>query len=211
METKNRDKVEKVDVFSTTETQCVWMKTGIVNFKICDNAFDCTTCAFDKAMSRKVEQKPTVLVSWREVQRSKPYSQRECRHMLAGRVRFYLCNHNYECQDCQYDQILYEEDLSAASASAPLRKVSGFEVADGYYYHRGHSWARIENGGFVRLGIDDFALRLLGCPTGITLPKIGTRIKQSKTGWSIRRGTNEAALLSPMSGVVVATNYKAVT
>jgi glycine cleavage system H lipoate-binding protein len=134
--------------------------------------------------------------------------------MLTGRVIFKLCSHNFECKDCAYDQQLYdydqflcEEDLSA-HAAAQVNKVAGFMVADGYYYHKGHTWARIEHGGFVRLGVDDFAWRLLG-PTGISLPKIGTKLKPNQTGWSIKRAEMTAEVLTPMSGVVMATNQNA--
>ncbi len=209
MKTKGDDKNSGVRVFSMTENQCVWMKAGVVNFKICENAFDCTTCAFDKAISRKTVQKPTALVSWREVKRTKPFFQRECRHMLTGRVQFKFCAHNYECKTCEYDQLLDEEVLSAQAPSVYTSKVAGFAVADGYYYHQGHSWARIEHGGFVRLGIDDFALRLLGSVSDISLPKIGSRLKQSEKGWSVCREKMGAAVLSPMNGTVVATNQNA--
>jgi glycine cleavage system H lipoate-binding protein len=213
MKTKGEPKSQGVQVFSMTENQCVWMKAGVVNFKICENAFDCTSCAFDKAISRKLAQKPTALVSWKEVMQN-PKLHNECRHMLTGRVIFKLCSHNYECKDCAYDQQLYEydqllgeEDLSAPAA-AQINKVAGFMVADGYYYHKGHSWARIEHGGFVRLGVDDFAWRLLG-PTDISLPKIGTKLKPNQAGWSIQREDKTAEVLSPMSGIVMSTNQNA--
>jgi glycine cleavage system H lipoate-binding protein len=213
MKTKGEPKSQGVQVFSMTENQCVWMKAGVVNFKICENAFDCTSCAFDKAISRKLAQKPTALVSWKEVMQN-PKLHNECRHMLTGRVIFKLCSHNYECKDCAYDQQLYEydqllgeEDLSAPAA-AQINKVAGFMVADGYYYHKGHSWARIEHGGFVRLGVDDFAWRLLG-PTDISLPKIGTKLKPNQAGWSIQREDKTAKVLSPMSGIVMSTNQNA--
>jgi len=213
MKTKGEQKGQGVSILSMTENQCVWMKAGVVNFKICENPFDCTSCAFDKGISRKSVQKPTALGSWKEVM-NQPHLHNECRHMLTGRVIFKLCSHNYECKDCQYDQLLYdydlllgEEDLSAHAAQ--VNKVAGFMVADGYYYHKGHSWARIEYGGFVRFGVDDFAWRLLGGPTDFSLPKIGTKLKQSETGWSIKREGNTAEVLSPMSGIVMATNQDA--
>ncbi len=214
MKTKVEQKGQGVRVFSMSDNQCIWMKAGVVNFKICENAFDCTSCAFDKVISRKSVQKPTALVSWREVM-NQPHLNKQCRHMLTGRVIFKLCAHNFACKDCAYDQQLYEydqlpceEDLSAHSA-AQANKVAGFMVADGYYYHKGHSWARIEHGGFVRLGIDDFAWRLLG-PTDISLPKIGTKLKPNQTGWSIKREEMTAEVLTPMSGIVMATNQNSV-
>jgi glycine cleavage system H lipoate-binding protein len=214
MATANEPKAKGVRVFSLTENQCVWMKAGVVNFKVCENAFDCTSCAFDKAMTKQMKQKPTALVSWQEVMRQ-PGLHRECRHMLTGRVQFKLCSHNFECQDCAYDQMLYEydqlpqEQAPPAYAAAHLNKVAGFAMADDYYYHKGHGWARIEHGGFVRLGVDDFAWHLLGGPTGITLPQIGTRLKPNEKALSIERADKTAAVLAPMSGVVMATNTAA--
>ena len=36
--------------FQVVENECVWMKAGVVNFRICDNNYDCRSCAFDKGM-----------------------------------------------------------------------------------------------------------------------------------------------------------------
>jgi glycine cleavage system H lipoate-binding protein len=214
MKTKVEQKGQRVQVFSLSENQCVWMKAGVVNYKICENAFDCTSCAFDKAIGKKSTQKPTALVSWKEVMQQ-PHLHKECRHMLTGRVLFKLCSHNFECKDCAYDQMLCEYDLLlceddlSAHAAAQFKKVGGFMVADDYYYHQGHGWARIEHGGFVRLGVDDFAWKLLGWPTDISLPTIGSKLKPNEKGWSIKREGHIAEVLSPMSGIVMATNQNA--
>ena len=215
MKGKSEPKGQGVRVFSMNDNQCVWMKAGVVNFKICENAFDCTSCAFDKGISRKAAQKPTALVSWKEVMQQ-PHLHKECRHMLTGRVQFKLCSHNFECKDCAYDQQLYEydqlldEDDLALPAAARFNKIGGFKIADGYYYNKGHSWARIEHGGFVRLGVDDFAWHLLGGPSSFTLPNIGSKLKPNEVGWTIKRDALTADVLSPMSGVVMATNQNAV-
>jgi glycine cleavage system H lipoate-binding protein len=213
MKAKTEQKKPGVHVISMHENQCVWMKAGVVNYKICENAFDCTTCAFDKIISGKSVKKPTALVSWKEVMQQ-PGLNHQCRHMLTGRVQFKLCSHNFECKDCAYDQLLYnydqllgEDDLELHPA-VQVSKIAGFRIADGYYYHKGHSWARIEHGGFVRLGVDDFAWKLLG-PTDMSLPKIGTKLKPNQTGWAIKRGGKDAEVLSPMSGTVMATNQSA--
>jgi glycine cleavage system H lipoate-binding protein len=196
-------------VFSTEDNQCVWMKAGVINFKLCENAYDCLSCPFDKAMTRVVEEQPERAVSWRQVMKTKPYEERECRHMLTGRVLYHFCSNSYRCNVCEFDQYLDEADIAAATGTVHTNKVSGFLVADSYYYHRGHSWARVEHGGFVRVGIDDFALRLLGRPTEFRLPKLGSHLEQTEVGWSLQREDKTAAMLSPMSGVVVATNHKA--
>jgi hypothetical protein len=133
MKTQNERQSQRVRIFPLIENQCVWMKAGVVNFKICENAFDCTSCAFDKGMSGRSEQKVTAPVSWKEVMQQ-PHLHKECRHMLTGRVLFKLCSHNYECKDCAYDQQLYEYDqlLCEKDLSAPavtlVDMVAGFMV-----------------------------------------------------------------------------------
>jgi hypothetical protein len=32
------------------ESLCVWMRAGVVNFKLCDGAYNCLACSFDRAM-----------------------------------------------------------------------------------------------------------------------------------------------------------------
>ncbi|MEN6441518.1 MAG: glycine cleavage system protein H [Syntrophobacter sp.] len=140
--------------------------------------------------------------------RQKPFFQRQCRHMLSGRVQYKFCANNYQCNVCEFDQDLDEEDLSGAVEGIFASKIAGFVMADNYYYSRGHGWARVENGGFIRMGIDDFTLRLLGSPTEVRLPNIGQRLEQNAPGWTFLRKEKGAAMISPMKGVVVATNQK---
>lgn len=32
------------------DSLCVWMRAGVVNFKLCDGAYNCLACSFDRAM-----------------------------------------------------------------------------------------------------------------------------------------------------------------
>ncbi len=72
-----------------------------------------TNRAFDTEVGREFLRGPVALASWIHLMRNKPYFQKECLHMLTGRVEFKLCAHNYECKDCSFDQSLDEEDLAA--------------------------------------------------------------------------------------------------
>ena len=38
--------------FQVVEDKCIWMKAGIVNFRLCDNAYDCNSCPFDLGMRK---------------------------------------------------------------------------------------------------------------------------------------------------------------
>jgi hypothetical protein len=94
-------------VFPGIQNQCVWTKAGVVDCRICENAFDCTSCSFDKEISRQSRGLTGPFI-WKKVMRQQ--GQKECRHMLTGRVLFKLCSHDYNCNDCAYDQFLYESD-----------------------------------------------------------------------------------------------------
>jgi glycine cleavage system H lipoate-binding protein len=87
-----------------------------------------------------------------------------------------------------------------------IDRASGFDVARDYYYHHGHTWARVEYGGRVRVGLDDFALRLLGPQDEIQIPSLGATVGQDRPAAVLKRSGKEAASLCPMDGQVVATN-----
>jgi glycine cleavage system H lipoate-binding protein len=84
--------------------------------------------------------------------------------------------------------------------------VSGFQVADDYYYHSGHSWAHLEHDGKVKIGIDDFTAKVFGPADTINLPSAGAALMQGQAGWSLIRNDHKAPMQSPISGTVLAVN-----
>ena len=68
--------------------------------------------------------------------------------------------------------------------------------------------ARIESGGYIRVGLDDFALKVLGEADALDLPLMGKELDQSKAGWGLRRKDNLADVLSPIDGVIMEVNSK---
>jgi glycine cleavage system H lipoate-binding protein len=87
-----------------------------------------------------------------------------------------------------------------------VHSVKGFDVPMDYYFHGGHTWARIESGGTIRIGLDDFALKLLGRADALDLPLMGKTLDQGKVGWGLKRKDNLADVLSPVNGVIVEVN-----
>jgi glycine cleavage system H lipoate-binding protein len=95
-------------------------------------------------------------------------------------------------------------------APTPARPRAGwFEVPDGYRYHPGHTWVQDEGGGLFRVGIDDFARRLLGSPVRLQLPTVGDRLWQGATGWAIGIDGHDIDMLSPIDGDVEEVNADA--
>jgi glycine cleavage system H lipoate-binding protein len=177
----------------------------------CINAFDCLGCQFDQKMlakfdtQRKIGQKSDP--DNRPPRMKALLNQQKCRHMLSGRVDYKICSHGYDCVKCPYDQMIEDTGYLPNLKEPHYTVVSGFNVAQDHYYHFGHTWARVEYGGRVRIGLDDFASRLLGPQESIRLPKLGQDIRQGNQLAQLERSKNEANLLSPVTGKVVATNY----
>ena len=203
-------------VFQVTEEECIWSKAGVVNFRLCDAAYDCNSCPFDKAMQRAMKSNTKMKetsepLDWSEALRRRfTGASRPCRHRLTGRIEApKICTYNYECYHCPFDQMLDEQDLMRITEAPHYRLASGYKVADGHYYHMGHSWARIEHGGYVRVGIDDFLVRLFGKFQKMALPPLGAKLKQDQIGWVFHRDEHAAGVLSPVAGKVLAVNQKA--
>jgi glycine cleavage system H lipoate-binding protein len=74
------------------------------------------------------------------------------------------------------------------------------------YYHRGHSWVIPESGHVVRVGIDDFARKLVGKIDAIKLPKVGSEVTQGEKAWSLLVGSKSADMLSPVDGKILEIN-----
>jgi glycine cleavage system H lipoate-binding protein len=137
-------------------------------------------------------------------------SSRPCRHALTGRIDApKICTQSYECYHCSFDQMLDDMDLVREVDPPVYRLVSGYKMADGYYYHMGHSWARFEHGGRVKVGLDDFMVKVFGTAKTLTLPPLGEVLKQNQVGWTFSRNGYDAAVLAPITGTVLAVNQNA--
>ena len=138
-----------------------------------------------------------------------PLSQRPCLHHLEGRISFKVCTNDYACSRCEFDQYFDDEyTVHAVVRPVEVLDVEGITVPQGYYLHPGHAWVKIEEGSSVRVGIDDFALRLLGPLDRIEAPLIGKAVQQGEPRLLVNRGEHRASLLSPLSGVITAVNPK---
>jgi len=95
---------------------------------------------------------------------------------------------------------------SIAPEKSPRTLVDWFYLAENLYYHQGHSWTVPESNNVVRVGIDDFAQKLLGKPDKVNLPQIGSNIEQGNAGWQIQIDSKSFDMLSPVNGEVVEVN-----
>jgi glycine cleavage system H lipoate-binding protein len=89
-----------------------------------------------------------------------------------------------------------------------FKEVFGFKVPTYIYLHRGHTWVVLEDGGRVRIGMDDFSQKLLGPGDKIRLPEIGSAIRHDEAALALFRRGEKAGVLAPLSGVVEAVNSR---
>ena len=196
------------DMPAEAANPCLWMQAGVVKFKNCSNFYDCTSCNYDRGMQKGVEKGKHP--AWQDVMRKRPNLQRFCRHSVTQRIPRRVCAYDYRCTGCDFDQF-FEDVWSPRTQTPPadVHRVKGFEVPMGYCYHNGHTWARIESGGGVRIGMDDFALKLLGKPDALDLPLMGKELDPGRIGWGLRKKENRADVLSPVGGVITEVNPRA--
>jgi glycine cleavage system H lipoate-binding protein len=88
--------------------------------------------------------------------------------------------------------------------------VAGFEVRDNLRYHPGHTWALNESPELVRMGMDDFAARVVGKIERLSLPARGQWIRQGQSVIRIERDRKQAEMVSPIEGTVVDVNPRVI-
>ena len=86
-----------------------------------------------------------------------------------------------------------------------------FSLPEEIYYHLGHSWAAPEGYNVVKVGVDDFAQKLVGKINAIQLPGLGSTIHQGDKGWTLEVDSKMIDMLSPVDGKVVAVNDEIVS
>jgi glycine cleavage system H protein len=84
--------------------------------------------------------------------------------------------------------------------------VAGFEVPENLRYHAGHTWALGESSEMVRIGMDDFASKLVGKIESISLPQRGRWVRQGQKIWTILRDGKSVDMVSPIEGTVTDIN-----
>jgi CheY-like chemotaxis protein len=87
--------------------ECLWMKMGMVSYRLCTRDYDCLTCEFDQMMQEKMASGETpeldqALERFKEL----PGSQRLCRYALRGDVSHRICSRLFKCATCEFGQMM---------------------------------------------------------------------------------------------------------
>jgi glycine cleavage system H lipoate-binding protein len=152
----------------------------------------------------------------------------KCVWMISGTINYKLCDRQYECEACPFDVALRQKP-AVKSLRRSVRRVEtlpvkensrsswpsnslasswmhGCNYSEGLFYHPSHFWARVEEGGSVRVGLDDFGQKLLGRVYSVGLPEVSSKCNMLDPCLRIAHQNGEVSFQSPLPGVVSEVN-----
>jgi glycine cleavage system H lipoate-binding protein len=191
--------------------------------KVCDKSHRCSECPLDKALQDAAEKNrnarrqgkipltPNGRIAYtRERLKMLPDGERPCLLYANGLIDYKICCSNYECVFCEFDRYFTDQyHVHAVVRPLDIMNIQGFRLPQGYYFHLGHTWVRVEERAEVCIGIDDFVLRLAGGVDRIELPFVGDEIPRGHTVFKACRGSEQINLQMPVNGIVTAINLAA--
>jgi glycine cleavage system H lipoate-binding protein len=128
--------------------------------------------------------------------------------VLATFITFLLIDHFYSRRPAVRPVLVVQPQPAARTVLEP-NVVAGFQVPENLKYHPGHTWALSEGPKMVRIGLDDFAARLLGKVHNIMLPQRGQWVRQGQKLVTLERDGAKVDMVSPVEGVVTEINEAA--
>ena len=126
-------------------------------------------------------------IRWHSSFEDLPARDRVCRHVLTGEFRHRECPNAFDCRLCETHAKLIARHPVAQPAEAE-QDILGMSFPLDRFYHRGHTWAKLEPDGTVTVGLDDLGWRLLGKPDAIELPEPGSHVHANGIAFRTRKG-----------------------
>jgi glycine cleavage system H lipoate-binding protein len=79
-------------------------------------------------------------------------------------------------------------------------------VPSAFFFHRGHTWVKFFSPNRARVGLDDFAQKVLGRIEAIQFPRIGELVRQGDAIFMVQVGERKLFLAAPSDGIVTHIN-----
>ncbi len=145
-----------------------------------------------------------------------PEEERKCIWMTTGYISYKLCDRNYQCEICPFDQAIKneemgEDDLQKSGvnwAEGLLKAEPSARINEAIFYHPDHCWVKVENSERVRIGIDDLLTQLITQVKVAILPQEGSFTGQGECFAHIIQEDYILPVISPLSGSVQTVNLR---
>ena len=144
-----------------------------------------------------------------------------CVWVSAGVLSYRLCDREYECEGCPLHLALRGGGVGALTPdlaeAAPTGAPRGEDPVGRYLAELGAGctlhldlaysadglWLQVESSGALRIGLDDYTLRLLQPVDDVVLPRVGAWLRHRAPCAWVNRGRLAIALRCPVAGEVV--------
>jgi CheY-like chemotaxis protein/glycine cleavage system H lipoate-binding protein len=91
-------------------------------------------------------------------------------------------------------------------ADAKSTMLVDFAIPGGVFISSGHCWVSMEQDGKAKVGIDDFAKKLIGKIDSIEFPNLSMNVKFGQPLFTVKQGSKVITFNSPVSGKVLEIN-----
>jgi glycine cleavage system H lipoate-binding protein len=92
------------------------------------------------------------------------------------------------------------------TVSTRIFSLSSLFIPRGFYFDKSHTWAFMEKNGVIKIGIDDFLLRIVSPLSGIKMKSAGEKIIKGEPALSIMQNGKQLTIKSPVSGTIIFQN-----
>ena len=106
----------------------------------------------------------------------------------------------------QYSRQKKSKAINFSSITIGIFNESSVDVPKGLYYDKSHTWAFMEKNGFVKIGIDDFLIRITGNINKLRMKEQGEKINKGEAVLSIIQNGKQLTIKSPISGIIKSIN-----
>ncbi|HVN48837.1 MAG TPA: glycine cleavage system protein H [Bacteroidota bacterium] len=92
--------------------------------------------------------------------------------------------------------------------NATVATAEQFAIPKGYFISNTHTWLEMVFSGEARIGIDDFAQKVIGRVEHINVVSPGTEVKRGEPIATVYHGTQTLTIAAPVSGKIIKTNQR---
>jgi glycine cleavage system H lipoate-binding protein len=106
--------------------------------------------------------------------------------------------------------VVRAQPLLGPMASPKMERAFGMSIPEGYSFHPGHTWMVREGPDNARIGLDSFAVNLMGRIDRVEVIGENRWVRQGQKVMTIHCGDTAIDLVSPIEGVITNINRDAV-
>ncbi len=106
---------------------CIWMKIGLVSYRLCTFDYDCVGCEFDQGVRERIAAGDPEVEEALRRELELPGNQRFCRFALRGQVSHRICSRVFRCETCEFAQMMedtLEQKLAAREEATDKKEQS---------------------------------------------------------------------------------------